>query len=132
MFEAEFNNTQLEEEAKEVCGDDKFCLFDIAATKRVEVGAATMVDGEMFDTIVEMAVPSKCISYYANSFIFDSLQSHVTHHVPMECVLRITPANVMRALREEDAPYQVRSLLTVVQLPWMIDFCAESFSYGGM
>ena len=69
MFEAKFSDTRLEEQAKEVCRDDKFCLFDIAATKRVEVGVATMVDGEMFDTIVEMAVPSKCISYHANSFI---------------------------------------------------------------
>ena len=110
MFVAEFNNTQLEEEAKEICRDDKFCLFDIAATKRVEIGAATMIDGEMFDTIVEMAVPSKFNNQVVTKFFhLDSLQSHVTHHVPMECALKIILANVMRALREEDAPYQVRS-----------------------
>ena len=77
MFVAEFSNTQLEEEAKEVCGDDKFCLFDIAATKRVEIGATTMVDGEMFDTIVEMAVPSKCITF-SSKFSKDTILHHLS------------------------------------------------------
>ena len=44
---------------QEVCGDDSFCLFDIAATKRVEIGAATMEGQEMLETIVEMSKPSE-------------------------------------------------------------------------
>ena len=55
MFAPTFTDTTLQEEAKEVCGDDSFCLFDIAATKRVEIGAATMVGQEMLETIVEMS-----------------------------------------------------------------------------
>ena len=59
MFAPTYTDTTLEEEAKEVCGDDSFCLFDIAATKRVEIGAATMDGQEMLETIVEMSKPSK-------------------------------------------------------------------------
>ena len=59
MFAPTFTDTTLQEEAKEVCGDDSFCLFDIAATKCVEIGAATMEGQEMMDTIVEMSKPSE-------------------------------------------------------------------------
>ena len=62
LFKPTFTNSTLEKEAKEVCGDDEYCLFDIAATKKVEIGMATMKGGENFDMIVEMSVPSKCVS----------------------------------------------------------------------
>ncbi len=59
MFEPIFSDPVLEEEARSVCGDDEFCLFDIAATKRVEIGMSTMEGGQAFDLIVEMAIPSE-------------------------------------------------------------------------
>lgn len=59
MFQPVFDDPLLEEEAKITCGDDEFCLFDIAATKRVDIGAATMQGGEEFDRIVEMSIPSE-------------------------------------------------------------------------
>ncbi len=59
MFAPSFTDDSLQEEAKSVCGNDTFCLFDIAATKRVEIGAATMVGQEMLNTIMEMSKPSK-------------------------------------------------------------------------
>ena len=59
MFEPTFSDSALEEEAKRTCGDDESCLFDIAATKRVEVGLTTMQGGESFDMIVEMSKPSE-------------------------------------------------------------------------
>lgn len=59
MFAPTFTDATLQKEAEEVCGDDKFCLFDIAATKHVEIGAATMEGQETLDTIVEMSKPSK-------------------------------------------------------------------------
>lgn len=40
-----------------MCGDDKYCLFDIAATKKVEIGRATMEGGQAFDEIVNMSAP---------------------------------------------------------------------------
>ncbi len=62
MFEPSFEDAELENEAKTICGDDTFCLFDVAATKNIEIGVATMNGGENFDAIVEMAVPSKFIN----------------------------------------------------------------------
>lgn len=59
MFAATFDDPDLEAEAKEACGEDEFCLFDIAATRRVEIGMATMQGGEDFDRFVEMSVPSE-------------------------------------------------------------------------
>ena len=58
MFAPTFNDTNLQKEAKDICGEDTFCLFDIAATKRVEIGAATMEGQETLDTIMEMSKPS--------------------------------------------------------------------------
>ena len=46
-------------EAREACGEDEFCLFDVAATKNVEIGMATMQGGENFDRFMEMSVPSE-------------------------------------------------------------------------
>ena len=61
MFGPSFINSTLEKEAKEMCGEDQFCLFDVAATRRVEIGAATKQGQEMLDTIMEMSKPSKYI-----------------------------------------------------------------------
>ena len=58
-FAPTFNNSTLEREAKKMCGDDQFCLFDIAATKRVEIGAATMEGLKALDMIIEMSNPSE-------------------------------------------------------------------------
>ncbi len=57
IFEPTFTNSTLEKLAREVCGDDEYCLFDIAATKTIEIGMATMDGGKEFDEIVKMAVP---------------------------------------------------------------------------
>ena len=62
VFAPTFSNTTLEKEAQKICGDDSFCLFDIAATKRVEIGAATMLGMEMRDNIIEMSKPSECVT----------------------------------------------------------------------
>ena len=58
VFELNFNDTQLEDEAVKICGDDKFCLFDIAATKRKEIGATTLLDSENFEVMVASSKPS--------------------------------------------------------------------------
>jgi deleted-in-malignant-brain-tumors protein 1 len=60
-FAPVFDDPVLQETAETLCGDDEFCLFDIAATKMVDVGMATMMDVREFDTIVELAQPSECI-----------------------------------------------------------------------
>ena len=54
-----FDNPQLEEEAIERCGDDSFCLFDVATTKRIEVGVSTMQESQSVDEEIELAAPSE-------------------------------------------------------------------------
>ena len=54
-----FDDPDLEQQAQEICGDDEFCRFDIAATERPEIGMATMMSTQEFDVIANMSVPSK-------------------------------------------------------------------------
>ncbi|XP_064398468.1 sushi domain-containing protein 2-like isoform X2 [Halichondria panicea] len=60
VFETTFKNADLEDKAREVCGNDEYCLFDIATTNNVKIGMATMRGVESFDEMVEMAVPIVC------------------------------------------------------------------------
>ena len=59
IYEPVFTNTTLEEKANEICGNDEFCKFDIAATGRTEVGEATYNSGQDFERLVNMSKPSK-------------------------------------------------------------------------
>ena len=56
-FSPTFDDPALEEIAVEICGDSQFCLFDIAATKRPEIGTTTAVNNEEFDMVVTMSQP---------------------------------------------------------------------------
>ena len=58
-FAPTFDIPELEVEAIEICGDSAFCLFDIAATKRPEVGMTTAVDNDNFDMVVNMSQPGE-------------------------------------------------------------------------
>ena len=62
MFAPTFNDRVLEEKAMMICGDDQFCLFDIAATKQIEIGIATMNGGQAFDDMVEKSLPSEFLT----------------------------------------------------------------------
>ena len=42
MFEVKFASNASEVEARAVCGDDKSCLYDAAATGNVEFAKATL------------------------------------------------------------------------------------------
>ena len=42
-----------------MCGEDKSCLFDVAATKNVDIGMSTMMGVQDFADIVELAEPSE-------------------------------------------------------------------------
>ena len=54
-----FDSLELEAKAIKICGDSPFCLFDIAATRRPEVGMATAVDNDNFDVVVNMSQPGE-------------------------------------------------------------------------
>ncbi len=58
-FEPVFEDIELEQRADEICGDDQFCRFDIAATKNEDIGMSTMMDLREYNAIEELSTPSK-------------------------------------------------------------------------
>ena len=61
-YKPPFSNPELEERAKEVCGNDTFCLFDIAATGNVDVGVATLESTKIIDEIYSFLLPGMCLN----------------------------------------------------------------------
>ena len=57
LFEPDFLNATLEQQATEACGDDVFCLFDIATTGRMDIGLSTLNGSQNFDELVELSYP---------------------------------------------------------------------------
>ena len=53
----EFSDPDLAAQANELCGDDPFCLFDIAATGRVDIGLSTLQGSQEFEQIEEISLP---------------------------------------------------------------------------
>ena len=58
-FQPEFSDPDLEMEAHGLCGDDKFCLFDIAATGNTEIGLSTLHTSQEIEELEELYLPSK-------------------------------------------------------------------------
>ena len=58
VYEPRFNDSALEDKANEICGEDVFCKFDIAATGRVEIGETTYQGGRDFEQLVNLSKPS--------------------------------------------------------------------------
>ena len=55
LFDLVFASPELEAEAREVCQNDTFCLYDIAATGRVQLGMTTLRGNQELDEIVELS-----------------------------------------------------------------------------
>ena len=47
-----FDNSSLEEQARDVCGDNKQCLFDIYTTGKVSIGMASKQAVESFIAVI--------------------------------------------------------------------------------
>ncbi len=62
LFVPVFDDPALEQRADEICGDDEFCRFDIAATKNEDIGMSTMMGIKDFDVVVALAEPSKRVT----------------------------------------------------------------------
>jgi deleted-in-malignant-brain-tumors protein 1 len=63
-----FNNSELEQNANDVCGDDQLCRFDIATTDRIEIGLANRNSVQRIEEIFELSLPGKD-NNYGNSSI---------------------------------------------------------------
>ena len=57
VYDPVFSSTQLEQQANTLCGDDLECLFDMAATGRVEIGQVAVDSGREFEEILELQIP---------------------------------------------------------------------------
>ena len=53
----QFSDQDLATQANELCGNDPFCLFDIAATGRVDIGLSTLRGSQDFEQIVQLSLP---------------------------------------------------------------------------
>jgi len=56
-FKPIFSNATLEQQAMETCGDDIFCLFDVATTGRMDIGLSTLNGSKNFDELVKLSYP---------------------------------------------------------------------------
>ena len=63
-YKPTFTDPALEEKAMEICGDDQFCVFDIAATEREEVGMSTMQGNLDLEMITQLSQPGLCVFMY--------------------------------------------------------------------
>ena len=59
IFVPNISDPILKQEADSICGGNFFCLFDIAATGRTDIGLSTLVGSEEYDEILEQQIPSK-------------------------------------------------------------------------
>jgi deleted-in-malignant-brain-tumors protein 1 len=59
-FEPVFFNSNLENEAREICDGDKDCLFDIAATGDKNIGRAVKNVNELVERMSELSHPPVC------------------------------------------------------------------------
>lgn len=57
LFEPTFSDASLEQQAMETCGDDVFCLFDVATTGRMDIGLSTLNGSQDFDELVKLSYP---------------------------------------------------------------------------
>ena len=57
-FTTTFSDPQLQAQANEICGDDQFCLYDIAATRRTDIGLSTLIGNQEFEEILQLSAPS--------------------------------------------------------------------------
>ena len=58
-FNPNFMDSELENQARDVCNGDTACLFDVAATGRLEIGSSALSAREEQNINTALSVPSK-------------------------------------------------------------------------
>ncbi|XP_031573725.1 protein mesh-like [Actinia tenebrosa] len=61
-----FNNYDLERQARAACGGNVQCLFDISVTKKVDIGVASRQTYSEFSAILSATTKKACIPIYPN------------------------------------------------------------------
>ena len=63
-YEPVFNNPALETQARNLCDNDKSCLFDVAATGNMNIGLSTLNTGKEIERIFSLATPGETTSRF--------------------------------------------------------------------
>ena len=61
IYTTAFSDPELEAEANALCEGDPFCLFDVAATRRTDIGLSTLLGSQEFDRIVNLSIPGMVV-----------------------------------------------------------------------
>ena len=56
-YQPAFATPELEAEANDLCGDDVFCLFDVAASGDMDIGISTLKGGREIREIASLQIP---------------------------------------------------------------------------
>ena len=65
----------------ETCGEDVFCLFDVATTGRMDIGLSTLNGSQNFEELVNLSYPgNEILIYIQYSFIITSLCTYMDTH----------------------------------------------------
>ena len=62
-FKPTFEGREQELAAVELCGEDVFCLFDIAATGNSKIGLSTLQTSQQLEKFVQLTTPSEDSHY---------------------------------------------------------------------
>ena len=84
VYSVVFSSAELEKEATELCGEDHQCLFDVAATGRLDIGLSTLTSGNLLDEIIQLQIPGDLktlLTTLYSLYICDrsSLEIHIQH-----------------------------------------------------
>ena len=74
-FEPVFSDPKLEGEAMLACKNDTFCLYDIAATGRMDIGLSTLDGSKEFEEMQRLSYPGGV------NIMYHVLHSY-THYIP--------------------------------------------------
>ena len=123
-----FDSPNLEDQASELCGGDTFCLYDIAATGRVEIGLSTLQGSQEFESILELSIPGIHLpvgihlAMHSNTKLNMSAltlslsQLCVIHPVRMVPAWQMAHVTVPLDLKEKDVQKQVFKYIYIYRL----------------
>ena len=65
VYQPVFSDPDLEAQATTLCGNDAFCLFDVAATGRMDIGLSTLSGSQNVELVIQLSLPSEYMTFNA-------------------------------------------------------------------
>ena len=108
-----FNTNDLSLEL--VCGNDTFCMFDVASTGRTDIGLTTLNAGREYEEILELLLPSMHLA------ITPSLSTALLIYLwPgwQKRIIYTLYAWAWKTISKNETPVKVSASLTAVSVMW--------------